>query len=171
MNACSTGHFLDHHPQQVSKALPWHRRQTSAQNADPPVGGRPSDLRVPAHHATGETGKQKAEGKPNINAKRVLRIMQANQLTLEQHTPGRTHDGIVIAPRSNVPRAPITSSLLQRRDRPRIVRHGRLRSGDHRLVGYDRGHLRRDGSRHDGRLCRASVRDQQRAACRRMVVR
>ena len=49
--------------------------------------------------------QQKAEGKPNINAKRVLRIMQANQLTLERHTgrrPGRTHDGIVIALRSNV---------------------------------------------------------------------
>ena len=49
--------------------------------------------------------RQKAEGKPNINAKRVLRIMQANQLTLERHTGrrlGRTHDGIVIALRSNV---------------------------------------------------------------------
>ena len=49
--------------------------------------------------------QQKAEGKPNINAKRVLRIMQADQLTLERHTgrrPARTHDGIVIAPRSNV---------------------------------------------------------------------
>jgi transposase InsO family protein len=49
--------------------------------------------------------RQKAEGKPNINAKRVLRIMQANQLTLERYIgrrPGRTHDGIVIALRSNV---------------------------------------------------------------------
>ena len=38
-------------------------------------------------------------------AKRVLRIMQANKLTLERHTgrrPGRTHDGIVIALRSNI---------------------------------------------------------------------
>jgi transposase InsO family protein len=34
-----------------------------------------------------------------------LRIMQANKLTLERHTarrPGRTHDGVVIALRSNV---------------------------------------------------------------------
>jgi putative transposase len=49
--------------------------------------------------------QQKAESKPNINAKRVLRIMQTNGLTLERHTgrrPGRTHDGIVIALRSNV---------------------------------------------------------------------
>ena len=49
--------------------------------------------------------QQKAEGKPNINAKRALRIIQVNQLTLERHTgrrPGRTHDGIVIAVRSNV---------------------------------------------------------------------
>ena len=41
--------------------------------------------------------RQKAEGKPNINAKRVLRIMQANQLTLERHTGrrlGRTHGGV-----------------------------------------------------------------------------
>jgi putative transposase len=49
--------------------------------------------------------QQKADGKPKINAKRVLRIMQANKLTLERHTgrrPGRTHDGVVIALRSNV---------------------------------------------------------------------
>jgi len=49
--------------------------------------------------------RQKAEGKPAINAKRVLRIMQANHLTLERHTgrrPGRTHDGVVIALRSNI---------------------------------------------------------------------
>jgi putative transposase len=50
------------------------------------------------------TGCKKPQSKPNINAKRVLRIMQANELTLERHTgrrPGRTHDGIVIALRSN----------------------------------------------------------------------
>ena len=45
-----------------------------------------------------------AEGKSKINAERVLRIMQANKLTLERRTgrrPGRTHDGVVIALRSN----------------------------------------------------------------------
>jgi transposase InsO family protein len=45
------------------------------------------------------------EGKPPVNAKRVLRIMRANGLTLAPHTalpPGRTHDGVVIALRSNV---------------------------------------------------------------------
>ena len=49
--------------------------------------------------------QRKAEGKPTINAKRVLRIMQVNKLTLERHTgrrPGRTHDGVVIALRSNI---------------------------------------------------------------------
>ena len=49
--------------------------------------------------------QQKADGKPKIIAKRVLRIMQANKLTLERRTgrrPGRTHDGVVIALRSNV---------------------------------------------------------------------
>ena len=47
----------------------------------------------------------RAEGKPTVNAKRVLRIMQHHGLTLEWHTarrPGRTHDGIVVALRSNV---------------------------------------------------------------------
>ena len=44
-------------------------------------------------------------GQPTVNAKRVLRIMQNHGLTLERHTasrPGRTHDGIVIALRSNI---------------------------------------------------------------------
>lgn len=47
----------------------------------------------------------RADGKPPVNAKRVLRIMQNHGLTLERHTarrPGRTHDGVVIALRSNV---------------------------------------------------------------------
>ena len=49
--------------------------------------------------------QRRAEEKPAINAKRVLRIMRRNGLTLERHTarrPGRTHDGVVIALRSNV---------------------------------------------------------------------
>lgn len=47
----------------------------------------------------------RADGKPVINAKRVLRIMQRHHLTLERHTarsPGRTHDGVVAALRSNL---------------------------------------------------------------------
>jgi putative transposase len=46
-----------------------------------------------------------AEHKTVVNTKHVLRIMQANGLTLERHTAlpsGRTHDGAVIALRSNV---------------------------------------------------------------------
>ena len=49
--------------------------------------------------------QRKANGKPPVNGKRVLRIMQANKLTLERHTgrrPGRSHDGVVIALRSNI---------------------------------------------------------------------
>src|SRR4029079_19702843 len=49
--------------------------------------------------------QRKATRKPPVNGKRVLRIMQANKLTLERHTgrrPGRTHDGVVIALRSNI---------------------------------------------------------------------
>ena len=45
------------------------------------------------------------EGRPTVNAKRVLRIMQHHGLTLERHTarrPGRTHDGVVVALRSNL---------------------------------------------------------------------
>lgn len=47
----------------------------------------------------------RADGKLPVNAKRVLRIMQNERLTLERHTarrPGRTHDGVVVALRSNV---------------------------------------------------------------------
>jgi transposase InsO family protein len=47
----------------------------------------------------------RAEGEPVVNAKRVLRIMRANGLALAPHTalrPGRTHDGVVVALRSNV---------------------------------------------------------------------
>jgi len=47
----------------------------------------------------------RAECRPAVNAKRVLRIMQHHGLTLERHTArrlGRTHDGIVFALRSNV---------------------------------------------------------------------
>lgn len=48
--------------------------------------------------------KLRVEGKPPVNMKRVLRIMQNNGLTLERHTArrlGRTHDGVVVALRSN----------------------------------------------------------------------
>ena len=47
----------------------------------------------------------RSEGKPAVNAKRVLRILQRHDLTLERHTtrrPGRTHDGVVMALRSNL---------------------------------------------------------------------
>jgi putative transposase len=47
----------------------------------------------------------RAKGEPVVNAKRVLRIMQVHGLTLAPHTalrPGRTHDGVVVALRSNV---------------------------------------------------------------------
>lgn len=44
-------------------------------------------------------------GVPMVNAKRVLRVMQQNGLTLQKHTalrPTRTHDGAVVALRSNI---------------------------------------------------------------------
>ena len=47
----------------------------------------------------------RSEGNPTVNAKRVLRFLQVNGLTLARHTalrPRRTHDGVVVALRSNV---------------------------------------------------------------------
>src|SRR6516225_9984766 len=46
-----------------------------------------------------------------------------------------------------------------------------LRSRGRGLAGHVRRHLRRDGARPDGCLRRASIRDQQDRASRRMVVR
>lgn len=49
--------------------------------------------------------QRRKEGKPIINTKRVLRVMQQNGLTLQKHTalrPTRTHDGVVVALRSNI---------------------------------------------------------------------
>ncbi len=55
----------------------------------------------------------RSRGEAIVNAKRVLRILQMNGLTLAPHTarrPGRTHDGIVMALRSNVERVARTTS-------------------------------------------------------------
>jgi putative transposase len=49
--------------------------------------------------------ERKSAGLERLNGKRVLRVMQAHALTLQRHTarrPGRTHEGVVIALRSNI---------------------------------------------------------------------
>ncbi len=49
--------------------------------------------------------ERRARGEPAVNGKRVLRILRASGLTLQAHTarrPGRTHDGVVVALRSDV---------------------------------------------------------------------
>ena len=49
--------------------------------------------------------ERRARGEPAVNGKRVLRVLRAAGLTLQAHTarrPGRTHDGAVVALRSNV---------------------------------------------------------------------
>lgn len=49
--------------------------------------------------------QRRKEGKPTVNTKRVLRVMRLNGLTLQKHTalrPTRTHDGVVVALRSNI---------------------------------------------------------------------
>lgn len=48
---------------------------------------------------------RRTEGLDPVNRKRVLRIMRENGLVLARHTgrrPGRTHDGVVVALRSNI---------------------------------------------------------------------
>ena len=49
--------------------------------------------------------ERRGQGLAPVNRKRVLRIMQANALVLTRHTayrPARTHEGVVIALRSNI---------------------------------------------------------------------
>jgi len=49
--------------------------------------------------------QRRKAGKAVVNTKRVLRVMQQNGLTLQKHTalrPTRTHDGVVVALRSNI---------------------------------------------------------------------
>jgi len=76
------------------------------------VDARPSYgyRRVTAHVNRALRSRGEASG----SAKRGPRILQANRLTLAPHTarrPGRTHDGTVVALRSNVERvARITSN-------------------------------------------------------------
>ncbi|MBU1313329.1 MAG: hypothetical protein KJ947_03215 [Alphaproteobacteria bacterium] len=49
--------------------------------------------------------QRRKESKPIVNTKRVLRVLQQNGLTLQKHTAlrlTRTHDGVVVALRSNI---------------------------------------------------------------------
>jgi hypothetical protein len=49
--------------------------------------------------------QRRRDGLPTVNAKRVLRVMQQNGLTLQKHTarrPARAHDGVVVALSSNI---------------------------------------------------------------------
>ena len=49
--------------------------------------------------------QRRLKGQLVVNAKRVLRVMRQHHLTLQRYTalrPGRTHDGVVVALRSNV---------------------------------------------------------------------
>ena len=66
----------------------------------------------------------RAKGEPAVNGKRVLRIMRMNGLTLAPYTsvrPGRTHEIVVIALRSNVS---IVSSDTSGPPAPRIRSNG-----------------------------------------------
>ena len=120
--------------------------------------------------------QRKANGKPPVNGKRVLRIMQANKLTLERHTgrrPGRTHDGVVIALRSNIRWCSNHFELACRNGE--IVRVlFAIDACDREVMGWlaaSAGISGEMGARPDGSMRRASIRDQQGGASRRMVVR
>lgn len=96
------------------------------------------------------------EGKPTVNARRVLRIMRHHRLTLERHTarrPGRAHDGIVIALRSNVRWCSDHLEIHARnREAVRILFVLDACDRDHRLACRRQcRHLRRDGARPHGR--------------------
>jgi hypothetical protein len=110
--------------------------------ADPPAGGRASDLRVPAHYATGEPAAKGRKGSPiSMASGRCGSCRPTNY-------PGTTHRAAARAhARPHRDRPALECSLVlrslraclpQRRNCPRIVRHRRLRSGDHRLVGRPR---------------------------------
>lgn len=118
----------------------------------------------------------RSRSEPIVNAKRVLRILRANGLTLAPHAarrPGRTHDGVVVALRSNV-RWCSHHLELHCRDGA-IVRVlfaiDAKRSRDHGMVGDDGGCLCRDGLRPDDCLRRAPVRCDEDLACGRVAVR
>ena len=72
--------------------------------ADPPAGGRAPNLRVSAYpvpHKPAAKGQRKAASQWQACAADHA----GQQTTLERHTgrrPGRTHDGVVIALRSNI---------------------------------------------------------------------
>ena len=56
-----------------------------------------------------------SDGLPLVNAKRVLRIMRMHGLCLERHTArqlGRTHDGVVIAMRSDIRLSSLLTAVL-----------------------------------------------------------
>ena len=79
------------------------RRMPSSWRKSAIVHARPS---LGYRRVTGLLSRRlRTEGRPTVNAKRVLRIMQHHGLTLERHTasqPGGTHDGVGIALHSNV---------------------------------------------------------------------
>lgn len=92
----------------------------------------------------------RAQGLSTVNAKRVLRIMRAHGMTLTAYTaqrPGRTHDGVVVALRSNVSLVlrPSGTALPGRCNCAGSVCHRRLRPRSDRLVGNNWWRLRRNG--------------------------
>ena len=105
----------------------------------------------------------RSAGKPTVNMKRVLRMIQNHGLTLERHTarrPDRAHDGVIIALHSNIRwcSGRLRAARQESRDRPDPVRARCLRPRDHRLVGRgERRYLRRDGTRSHDRRRRAPV--------------
>jgi putative transposase len=71
--------------------------------ADPPAGGRAADLRVPAYYATGEpAAKGRRQVQYQCQAGAADHASQPTDPGTRHWALARTHDGIVIALRSNV---------------------------------------------------------------------
>ena len=118
---------------------------------------------------------RRARSEPTINSKRVLRIMRVNGLTLAPHTalrPGRTHDGVVVALRSNV-RWCSDHLELHPRDGSVVRVLFAIDACDREVIAWSATHgrrLGRDGARPDGGLRRAPVWINTDEAPRRVAV-
>ena len=118
--------------------------------------------------------QRKANGKPPVNGKRVLRIMQANKLTLERHTgrrPGRTHDGVVMHCARTSAGVPITRARLSYGEIVRVL--FAIDACDREVMGWLATSAGISGEMvRDLMVAASSVDwDQQGGPSRRMVVR
>ena len=120
--------------------------------------------------------ERRTRGEPPVNGKRVLRVLRAAGLTLQAHTarrPGRTHDGAVVALRSNV-RWCSDHCEIAGRDGSIVRLLFAIDACDREILGWHAttaGISGEDGPRPDGRLRRAPLRRHPDHPYGRMAVR